>query len=238
MLVVEEKILDADDREEARNAFHSWARSLARRDQIEVHEITNDVVRLHLTTDVGNRSIPGQAKARWHHLLYELTELGRTPLRIISLDAVEDGTLEIEILLAGLRSNGDDETTAAVGRIPEADIEGFVDWVETEYSDNRWSDVHVNGNYVSVWSGEYPAYTRFISDLRPRAESHGLVMTHARPDRIKTGRGPYRAHSITFKTVAHAIAQAEDIICDRTVCTNLIAEAGAEYCEQCQRSMY
>lgn len=62
-------------------------------------------------------------------------------------------------------------------QVPEPDIDGFIEWVENEYTDERWSDVYKRGNNeVVIWSGKYPAFQRFQKDLKPKLHKHGLVM--------------------------------------------------------------
>jgi len=120
--------------------------------------------------------------------------------------------------------------------IPEqdADIAGFVEWVENNYTDNRWSNVYQRGHTVTVWSGKYPAFGRFQQDLRPHLHAHGLVVTETRcnvPKQID-GEGE-KVHWVSAVPVSLVVAEQEDMVCSRGACENIIAGAGEEYCSEC-----
>jgi hypothetical protein len=119
-------------------------------------------------------------------------------------------------------------------QLPPSDPDGFVDWVETEYADTRWSEIYRGSDDgVTVWSGLHPAFNRFLADLKPRLWEHGLVISDCRTDVPKTIDGEMAmVHWISTTPVERVVAHMEDMICSRRACTELIADAGADYCEE------
>lgn len=115
--------------------------------------------------------------------------------------------------------------------LPEPDFDGFVDWVEHSYTDDRWSDVYRRSRSVTVWSGKYPAFSRFQADLRPQLHKHGLVISDTRTNVPKTINGDqHSVHWVAAIPLVRAVAASHDMLCSRHACTKLLQAADAEYC--------
>lgn len=116
--------------------------------------------------------------------------------------------------------------------VPEPDHEGFVSWVENEYTTNRWSYVdrtlnpHTGGSVV-VRSGEYPVYNRFIKDLRPILHEYGFVISFARKSQPSLG---IETHVIKAIPVLWVVAYANGWVCRRGACRHVTADV---YCDDC-----
>lgn len=90
----EERIVDAEGREDARDVFHEWCEmQVSVHDEVELDSLQNDVATFHITTADNHRA---------RDLLVRYGVRGRTPLRAIGLDAVDEDRVEVKILLAEL----------------------------------------------------------------------------------------------------------------------------------------
>lgn len=123
--------------------------------------------------------------------------------------------------------------------IPAPDHDGFVSWVENEYSDDRYSAVSATtdpktGGRVSVRSGEHPAYTRFIKDLRPKLHEHGFVISSATKDKFSTHSDHDTTHSITAIPLLWVVAYVNGYVCRRGACRRVTSEV---YCDGCRPYM-
>lgn len=122
--------------------------------------------------------------------------------------------------------------------VPEADQEGFIEWVEEEYTDDRWCDVYKHGQSVVIWSGKHPANPRFVKDIRPRLHEHGMVMHDVRTEVPATiNGGTEKVMWIKGAPIGMAVAAAHDMQCQRTVCRQVIADADSDYCPSCKPHM-
>lgn len=93
-------------------------------------------------------------------------------------------------------------------KIPETDIDGFVEWVKNGYTKDRWSRVYKRDDTVTVWSGKYPAFHRFQADLRPHLHEHGLVIADTRtnvPREVDGGRE--KIHWVKAEPIRYAIEE-------------------------------
>lgn len=118
--------------------------------------------------------------------------------------------------------------------LPEADMEGFIDHIKQSYLDNRWSDVYQTDKAVTIWSGKHPAFSRFQADIRPKLHEHGLVISETRTNVPKTIDGESeKVHWISAIPMAKAVAESHNLLCNRGACTNLVADAQSDYCDQC-----
>lgn len=122
--------------------------------------------------------------------------------------------------------------------LPDADIDGFVDWLENEYTDERWSHIIRRNGSVTVWSGMYPEFLTFQDDLRPKLHDHGLVITKVNKDIPRKIDGEMESvHWIKAMPIAKAAAKAMDMQCKRRACTEIIADDESVYCADCKPSM-
>jgi hypothetical protein len=124
--------------------------------------------------------------------------------------------------------------------IPEPEPEEFVEDIKNNYLDDRWSDVgegsHNEPQTVMIVSAEHPAYTRFISDIKPYLYHHGFALSTARRDYrtymsdedIDSGY-----HLIKGVSIQWIIAEAQGYTCNRGACTRLADPEDGWYCEQC-----
>lgn len=146
---------------------------------------------------------------------------------LIDLADRVDAELSVRIEAAG-------ETPRDPLRVPDDDIPGFVEWLETGYSDNRWSDYYTTTDGVTVWSGKYPAFQRFVADLRPHLHTHGLVIASTRHEMPKKIDGELEhVHLVSAIPMAKAAAEHYDLLCGRLACTHL-ATAESDYCDDCR----
>lgn len=131
-------------------------------------------------------------------------------------------------------SQTENDTDGAESILPEADIEGFIKWVVNDYSDERWSAVYQRDNSVTVWSGKYPAFSRFQKDIRPELHKRGLTISETRTNVPKTIDDEMeRVHWISAIPIVQTVAEAHGMTCSRMTCNRLIKSHGAEYCSEC-----
>lgn len=119
--------------------------------------------------------------------------------------------------------------------VPEPDHEGFVNWVNEAYTENRYSDVFMvtnslTGGRVTVRSGEHPAYSRFIKDIRPKLHEYGFVISNAHKDSINAPSNLDCCHSITGIPMLWVAAYANGYVCRGGACRHVTAD---EYCGAC-----
>lgn len=135
--------------------------------------------------------------------------------------------------------------------LPESDGEGFVEWVEREYPDDRYGYVAYDEERekIVVRSGEHPAFPRFVKDLRSKLQEYGFVIQKTREDKM-TGTRPseegeepddeendvviVRKHEIIARPVKYVLADMYGLICNRHACRNILETQSDEYCDACQ----
>lgn len=132
--------------------------------------------------------------------------------------------------------------------VPEPDYDGFESYIRQKYTNNRWSHVEVrednkSGGYVKVKSGEHPAYSRFIKDLKPVLHEYGFVISSTHEDAFngveeemvdgEEEKVVQRCHEITGIPILWVVAYANGYICKRGACRNIIDVEDSAYCSSC-----
>lgn len=101
----DESIAQCDTREEAREKFHEWCEMKENVfDEIDFIGRTNDVATFHVYT--GNpvgQSPPTNGNHVARNLMTYYSIRGRNPLRVIDLNGVDEGVVEVKVLLAELK---------------------------------------------------------------------------------------------------------------------------------------
>jgi len=124
--------------------------------------------------------------------------------------------------------------------IPEPEPEDFVDDIKSNYTENRYSHVHHGGHNepqtVGVVSAEHPAFTRFVSDIKPYLYHHGFALSSAKKDhRIYQSDKDinHGYHSVKGVSIQWIVAEAQGYTCNRGACTRLADPEDGWYCEHC-----
>lgn len=124
--------------------------------------------------------------------------------------------------------------------IPEPRPEAFVQDIEDNYTEERYFSVHSRSDKdrksVTVVSGEYPAYSRFIADIKPYLYAHGFVLAEAKKDHrtYKTSQDvEHGYHLVRGVSIEWVIAESQGYTCNRGACTRLADPDDGWYCEHC-----
>lgn len=117
------------------------------------------------------------------------------------------------------------------------DYGGMNAWADS-YPNDRLSEIKARqdsrtGGTITLKSGEYPAFTRFVKDVRAALHENGFVISRAWNNKAAYGNESLETvHVINAIPLLWVVAYADGMVCKRGACRH-IRQPTRPYCEDC-----